>query len=279
MDLPNLFVIGAAKCGTTSLHFYLAQHPEISMTREKEPDVFSAPDWRSRLGWYRGRFADGAAYRGEASPGYSAYPLNPDVPGRIREVSPDARLLYLVRDPVDRAVAHYAHARAAGREARPVDEALRHFYRPRHPYVSVSRYALQVERYLDAFDRGRLLVVDADDLRHRRTEALREVFQFLSVDPSVSSRRFDAELGQSRERVALSPAGRRLHQSVAGRAFRAIPLELRRPLGVAARRLVGTAPGRPSLDSGLRREIAHFLRADVTRLRAVTGKSFAGWSV
>lgn len=279
MDLPNLFVIGAAKCGTTSLHFYLAQHPEISMTREKEPDVFSAPEWRSRLAWYRGRFSSGATYRGEASPGYSAHPLNPGVPERIREVAPDARFLYLVRDPVDRAVAHYAHARAAGHERRSVDDALRRFHRPRHPYSSVSRYALQIERYLDAFDSTRILVVDADDLRHRRDETLAEVFTFLGVDAGVSSRRFEAELGQSRERVALSPAGRRLHQSRAGRAFRFAPPELRRPFGVAARRLLGKPPGQPSLDAGLRQEIGDFFRPDVERLRALTDKDFAGWSV
>ena len=107
-EMPNLFIIGAAKCGTTSLHCYLDLHPEISMSRIKEPRFFACPEGpreeraitdRNR---YLALFEAGKKIRGEASPAYSQHPAVSGVPGRIAMESPDAKFIYLVRDPIER---------------------------------------------------------------------------------------------------------------------------------------------------------------------------------
>ena len=99
--LPNTFIIGAAKCGTTSLWLYLDAHPEIAFSANKEPAFFVRPHYRDELGLVRGLFRP-APVRGEASTVYTTHPVNSGVPERIRSLVPDAKLIYMVRDPVDR---------------------------------------------------------------------------------------------------------------------------------------------------------------------------------
>lgn len=110
---PNLVVIGAAKCGTTSLHEYLNAHPQIAMSREKELDFFVAEkNWSRGLDWYEAQFED-APIRGESSVSYAAFPEYQGVPERIVRALPDARVIYLVRDPVERVVCTSSTTRSA----------------------------------------------------------------------------------------------------------------------------------------------------------------------
>jgi hypothetical protein len=117
-------IIGAAKAGTTSLHRYLDQHPSIFMSRQKELKLFSRDDWREHLDWYRGQFPSTLPVRGESSPVYSMDPWFPGVPERVKELLPDALLVYLVRDPVERLVAQYVEQFALRLEHRSHDAAL-----------------------------------------------------------------------------------------------------------------------------------------------------------
>src|SRR5205085_10467190 len=101
--LPNLIVIGAAKCGTTSLHRYLDLHPEVAMSKTKQLHFFTEKEnWGRGLAWYESHFDTPAQVRGESTPAYSAWPVHRGVPERIARVVPDTRLIYLVRDPVER---------------------------------------------------------------------------------------------------------------------------------------------------------------------------------
>src|SRR5262245_43211435 len=103
--LPNLIVIGAGKCGTTSLHLYLGLHPEISMTQQKELNFFVAElNWRRGLGWYEEQFREGTPVRGESSVAYSEYPQRQGVPERMAALVPDVNIVYCVRDPFERMV-------------------------------------------------------------------------------------------------------------------------------------------------------------------------------
>ena len=123
--LPTFFVIGAAKSGTTSLHYYLDQHPDVHMSREKEPNYFSfahrpgGPKHviRDRRA-YKALFDSPAPVRGEASVTYSFWPHPPDVAERIHAAVPDAKFVYVVRDPVERTLSHYRHRVVLGEEHR-----------------------------------------------------------------------------------------------------------------------------------------------------------------
>ncbi len=220
---PNFFIIGGAKCGTTSLHHYLNQHPDISMSSVKEPCVFAEPHWLDKHEDYEGMFDCEAPLRGEASTAYTRYPVEGDAAARISEAVPDARFIYLIRDPLDRIMSDYVQLVAVGVEQRPVDEALRDYRDPSNIYSSASRYAMQAARYLEHFDSSALLVVEQSDLRARRPDALRRIFEFLGADPDFSSPHFDAELFSREDYVRYRGAWWKLRTSALGRAFRKLP--------------------------------------------------------
>jgi len=277
--LPNLIVIGAAKCGTTSLHEYLDQHPAISMSREKELYFFvEEKNLGKGLAWYESQFDASAPIRGESSPGYSAFPLYRGVPERMAETIPDAKLVYLVRDPIERIVSHYTHRRVNWPDMAPLAETLG----PgafRDWLVKPSHYWLQLEQYLQCFAAEQILVVDSDELRDRRRETLRRIFEFVGVDPSFRSSKFELSHNAATGRTRLSTSGRVL-SSVLDRTLgghRAQALRARAPRTLKSAFVTELEP--PVLPSALRDELERELSGEVERLRAHTGLAFAGWSV
>jgi hypothetical protein len=272
--LPNVFIIGAAKCGTTSLHHYLDQHPDISMSRVKEPGVFSEP---ARHESYEGLFDCEAPLRGDSSTSYSRYPAEGDAAARIHAAVPDAKLIYLVRDPVERTISDFVHHVARGDEHRSLDEALKDFSDPGNYYVTASRYALQVGRYLDRFPASSLLVLEQSELRDRRDETMRTVFGFLGVDPAFQSPEFDVELLKRDDYFERGSAAWRLRESPVGAWFRRLPLRHRLRVARLARRVLPQEQ-RPTLDPPLEAELAEFLMPEVEQLRQITGKPLEGLS-
>ena len=133
--LPNLLVIGAGKCGTTSLHYYLGLHPQISMSYVKELNFFvKEHKWRRGVKWYQSNFSGSARIYGETSPAYTNYPVFSGVPERIYSTLPLAKLIYLVRDPLKRIFSHYIQCYANRKEDRPFQVALQNF--KSNPYVT-----------------------------------------------------------------------------------------------------------------------------------------------
>ncbi len=260
--LPNFFVIGAAKCGTTSLSHYLTCHPEVHMSAIKETRFFAAPDPDRPFGGprvellseYQSLFRSAAAARGEASPAYSQHPWRPGVPERIHELIPDARFVYLVGDPVVRLVSHYRQAVSQTGETQPlariVLDGMGDAGEMEHPFVCAGRYALQIERYLEVFPAAQLLVLDQDELRHDRGAALSRVFAFLGVDPAYRSEQFALERNRGAEhrRVSSGLYGRLRASALHGMLER-LPSGARERLVQSARRAL--AP--PVEDVALRR--------------------------
>ncbi len=163
MALPTFFIIGAPKAGTTSFHYYLNQHPQIQMSAVKEPSFFAPssnpPDARrsiNRLDQYEQLFDPAVGVRGEASTNYAEYPFRQGVPERIKELVPEAKFVYLVRDPIDRTMSHYHHLVADGGERRSLEEIFNDLSDPRTPCICASLYALQLELYLRDFPQERI---------------------------------------------------------------------------------------------------------------------------
>jgi hypothetical protein len=273
--LPNLIVIGAMKCGTTSLHHYLDLHPQIQMSRPKELKFFiDEVNWPRGIDWYRRHFDPAAAVRGESSPQYAIHPRWQGVAERMHAVVPDAKLILLVRDPLERMLSHYMHARAFGDERREVSEALRDPI-----YLDRSRYWMQLEVYLDHYRDEAILVASAESLRARRSETLRRVFGFLEVDEEFSSPEFErlweTSAGKNTkfrllERAASLPLVRNSHR---------LPQGARWALERIKYSTVGGRAERPTLDEALREELLDGLRDDAARLRAFTGQEFPEWCV
>lgn len=155
--LPDFFVIGAAKSGTTTLHQHLAARGDVFVTRPKEPDFFSSSETVDEtMDWYRSLFADAGPDQlvGEMSTTYSRWPHTDDAAALVHEHCPDARLVYVMRHPVDRAYSHYAHHMRLGVTA-SFEESLA----ADDIYVDCSRYEMQIQRWERFFDPSALLLV------------------------------------------------------------------------------------------------------------------------
>jgi hypothetical protein len=188
--LPNFIIVGATKAGTTSLDFYLSLHPEIHMARPKEPRFFIDAQepfgrWGRGLNWYRGLFQTGKRLCGEASPAYTHSPAVPGVPERMAQLVPNAKLIYLVREPMERMKSHFLmHCRQKG-----CSESLGDFLssNPESRCLLASCYGSQLERFLEFFPLERILLVESEELARNRGNILRRIFEFLGVDAGFSS--------------------------------------------------------------------------------------------
>jgi hypothetical protein len=276
--LPDFLVIGAMKAGTTSLFNYLREHPEIFMPAVKEVHFFSEQNWWRGIDWYRDLFRDAGSVKaiGEASPGYSRYPVSPDVPERVAAVLPDAKLVYVLRHPVDRLVSQYHHQVVFRGERRPIDEAVL----DHRVYLATSRYGMQIQRYLEHFPRDRLLVVLSEQLFADRAAALARVFTFLGVDPTPAPTNLGVEFNRAGDLRSPTPVGRRLRGSrAAGLGRRVLPPAARQ----LAWRLASRRPPSTAAPAALRPEtraaIVDALRPDLRWLRAHLGPSFRAWGL
>jgi Sulfotransferase family len=287
MPLPTFFIIGAPKAGTTSLHYYLDQHPQIHMSPTKEPHFFiereDVPGYVARhvtdLADYERLFESSAAVRGEASPSYAEYPRYRGAPERISALIPDAKLIYMVRDPIDRTLSHYMHNVAVDGERRSLREALADLQDPALPYTCASLYAFQLERYLSHFPRKSILVVDQADLLQDRQTTLSEIFAFLSVEETFSSSRFDEKLGETGDRRMYPEYYMQAVKLVARSSLRRLPRGLRRMLRRSVDKALWPAVSTPELDDDLRTQLTTLYAAETARLRSMTGKRFETWSV
>jgi hypothetical protein len=290
LTLPNFFIIGAAKAGTTSLHHYLDQHPQIQMAAIKETNFFSGPE--NGLPYPAGRVAGREEYealfdpayevRGEASPSYTNAPRRPGVPERIKALVPEARFVYVVRDPIARTLSHHQMLVAAGKERRSLREALAELSRvdPRSFYLtSQSFYAEQLERYLRHFPQQRILVVDQAELRGNREATLAEVFAFLEADPLFTCEEFEAELFRGNDRRTYPRFFLRFVKPALARPARRLPAGVRDSVRRSVERaLLRRAPA-TELDAESRARLEDLFAGEVERFRALTGSRLASWSV
>ena len=212
MRLPDFIIIGAAKAGTTSLHAILKQHPDIFMPAQKEPEFFARDDrFAAGVAQYATHFKQARANQlvGEASTIYSLAPLFPDTARRMAETLPDARIIYVLREPVSRAFSYYAQLikgyQNATRDlavhrcfedfvlperhavAAPTEKVLsRHnSHLPDVPELCLagSDYVHQVETYLKVYPREQMLFLLFEDFITDRTAFVRQITDFLGVAP------------------------------------------------------------------------------------------------
>src|SRR5262245_56643737 len=202
--LPNLIVTGAFRAGTTSFHRYLGEHPEIFMAQKKELAYFVEElNWRRGIGWYEAQFPKATPVRGETSPEYTVYPLWKEVPARMASLLPEAKLSYLVRDPIPRLLSVYSLELAGGTASLAIADEL---VGPRRAwYVEAGLYHMQLQRFLEHFPRERILVVDTSDLERATAEVLRSAFRFLEVDQDFASPSFAARHNQAPALMARAP--------------------------------------------------------------------------
>jgi hypothetical protein len=278
--LPNLLIIGAQKCGTTSLHAYLDLHPDVHMAAGKELDFFVADRaWRNGPDWYAQQFRDDAEVRGEASPNYTAWPVWDGVPERAAGLVPGAHLVYLVRDPIERIESHYLQRRLQDGERGDIAAVIGDVDDPLNLFVARSRYATQLERWLAHFPQERVLVMSAEELRDDRHRAVRSVLAHVGLDDRIDPAELDAEHHRSGDKAELASGAARLRASAVGRVIEVVPARVRAPVTQRLRAALSHTVDRQELPATLRERLSGLLAPEAERLRALTGRRFEGWSL
>src|SRR4051794_19604845 len=183
--LPTFYIVGAMKSGTSALHHALGGHPSVFMSTPKELHFFVEDrNWGRGVTWYAEQFAgaNGATAVGEASVTYTQMPFRAGVPERMAELTPDARIVYVVRHPIERMLSHYRFNLGLGRETRPLTAA----FERRGNYRAFSQYAMQIRYYYDHFPAERILVLPAERFYSDSENVVRRIWSFLGVDPDCS---------------------------------------------------------------------------------------------
>ena len=215
---PEAYLIGAQKAGTTTLAYLLNQHPHITVARTKEPHFFTH-NWDKGLDWYKEQFLDSSdAICMDASTSYSMAPLTEGpkrnrrkdqdytgVPGRIFRTNPDAKFIYLLRDPVERTYSGYWHKFRMGDENEDFRTALLN-----NPfYLDVSDYHGQLLLWLDYFPLSSFFFVLFDDIKKAPELVAKECCRFLGVSEEYTSFDLDTAKNQS---YRVGRVGRRINQ-------------------------------------------------------------------
>lgn len=201
--LPDFLIVGAQRCGTSSLYRYLGQHPSISPSIRKEVEYFSTR-YTEGVDWYKSHFPlralGGDRQTFEATPDYLLHPLAAE---RARELLPEARIIVMLRDPVARAFSQYLHNRRLGQEHLRFAEALeaeparikgeieRCRFEPaykavslrRHGYAERGKYDVHLLPWLERFPRERIHIVRSEDFFSSSESVFNAVVEFLDLPP------------------------------------------------------------------------------------------------
>lgn len=304
MALPDFLIVGAPKSGTTALHVALSRHPQLFLSPVKEPKFFltdgppqafagpggahSTASYVWRRDEYEQLFADApaGARRGEST---TLYLSDFAAHRRMQALVPEAKLIAVLRDPVDRAHSNWMHSRSVGLEperdflvacAREA-ERQRDGWGPLWSYLRLGRYGEQVEHLLRYFPPEQVLLLRYRDLRNQPERTLARVCGFLGVDPepvrSLPALNVTADVSDS----AVNETLRRLMRGGSYLAYKLpgrVPERLGRSVGTPVLRLLHRHQRtRRPLTREQRIALIPEFAADIARLEAVTGTSFHDW--
>jgi len=220
----DFVIIGAMKAGTTTLHKYLKQSREVNMCKLKEPRFFSLPGefsgtWDKGLDWYASLFDARRGLRGEASTCYTKLPISSGVAERLFTVNPKLKIIYLVRNPIDRAISHYLHKVRFNYEGQFIHEALG---ASDSIYIQCSKYFMQLSEYLRFFSPEQILVMPSESLWSSPETYLPILHGFLGIENLMSHPLLRAanctsdKLKNSLLSTAENPAQKQLWLAVSG---------------------------------------------------------------
>ena len=274
---PNFLVIGAPKAATTALCHNLAQHPDVFFSEPKEPFFFSDDAIHARgMAWYESLFAAAGTRTaiGEGSTTYSVNGVFPQTVGRIVEALPDVRVIYQLRDPLERMRSHWIELAAQGRTMLPFDRAVRE----EAEIVDASRYWRQLEAYRTHLADDRILVLFFEDYQRDAIATLQRCFNFLGVDPAVEIAGAAAPRHTSQGRRADRALTNWVRRRVPAfdRLRDAMPRPLRKLAKLALKQPI---VGKPEWDPDTRAWALEQVRGDAARVLEFAGKPAHYWEL
>lgn len=296
--MPNFLIIGAAKAGTTSLHHYLSQHPQVFMSPVKEPKFFAlegeafnygGPGDNERM--QRSSVVQIDAYRhlfskagdkqaiGESS---TLYLYSPKAAQRIRHYIPSAKLIAILRNPVERAYSHYLYLRRGGVEyiqtfaeaLEAEEDRIKHNWMPTWHYKERGFYYVQLRRYFDIFGRDQIQVHLYEDLQADPLKMLQDIFGFLDIDREFSPRT------ATRHNISGIPKNRSLHNWLSQphwikNYFKSmLPAATTRRINILIR---NKNLDRPPLSPEIRSQLLESYREDILKLQDLINRDLSAW--
>jgi hypothetical protein len=214
---PNLFVIGSMKSGTTYLHELISSHPDIFMSEIKEPCFFVDGEELKKLApqmWNMGIWENTEKYAqlfeavegeriiGESTTLYTEFPTLGGVPKRISDFNPDARFIYVMRDPIARTISHYWHdVKVTSR----MEDVLFALISDPH-YQHVSNYAMQLQQYLNYFDLDRFYICTFENLIENSEAVVRDIYGWLDIDTQAEIKGLNDPKNVTPESMMVSKA-------------------------------------------------------------------------
>jgi hypothetical protein len=303
MTMPNFLIIGAMKCGTTSLYYYLKQHPEIYMSPIKAPDFFAWEGWQLNFNGPEGREAierrikltsvtNIEDYRklfrgvsnesaiGEASP---CYIYSSEAPSRIKHYIPEAKLIAVLRNPADRAYSAYLQLVRLVREPledfasalRAEQERIHNDWEWIWHYKSMGFYYSQLKRYYEIFDPEQIKVYLYEDLQDDPVGVVQDISRYLGVDdrftPDTSFKYHQSGIPKNRVLHKLVTTPNRPKTILKS----LLPQEPSRRLWERALHLNLVKP--PPLGQEIREELIEVYRQDTQKLASLIQRDLSGW--
>ncbi len=301
----DFLIIGAGKSGTTSLAALLAAHSDVLMTDPKEPWFFDSRDYDRGMAWYWHRYL--GHYQGEARVGEATSHtlFVPYAPGRLHRVAPGARLIAILRQPVERAYSDWWMKYCQGTETDDFDTAVarnldslqgqerfadpeewqRHLDAASHrlaykTYVDFGCYATQLDRWLGVFPREQIMVLFTEDLRDSPHETLQRLFRFIGVSEQAGGPPTDFTHQNPAGSLTTSRLRRTFYALPGGKpaarmANRLLPETARRFVTRPVKRLLGGE--RPPMLLETRLVLDAFFADEINRLEILTGRDLSAW--
>lgn len=294
---PDFIVIGAARAGTTALYSYLRQHPQIFMPDIKEPNFFAFEgetlDCRgpgadfinnsfTELDEYQALFSGSQPGEicGEASP---LYLFSPKAPARIKHHVPGAKLIVILRNPVEQAFSHYLYATKQAIETEVdfnkalmlEDERMAAGWQPLFAYSKFPRYGEQLARFFDTFPRGQILIRTYEDFQQNPTDLMRDIFDFVGANPE-----FEPDMSKKMNAGGV-PKNRTLQDflmkpnPITRAIGKVVPQDIR--LSIRDRIAAMNVTNEVAMPVKARVTLADRLRSDIDLLSKLTGRDYSHW--
>ena len=287
MKKVDFFIVGAPKAGTTSLYHYLNEHSEIEMSSQKEPDFFSDQSLQKQKLYYDKNRIDtlekynslfereDVILRGDSSVSYLFYE---DVPHKIITYNPDAKIIIMLRNPIDRAFSHYLMDYSLGLISESFETIIQKqskhknanlFYQQ---YIQVSEYSKQIKRYLEVFSKDNIHFIDYEDFKNDTSDVVNSVFLFLGVNDDFQpylKKKYNTYTAPKNSLI------RYVYSFVACRKM--VANILSKNLTKTIRNLLFRSDKKPQLTELTRNFLIKHFESDVRELSELLNKDFTKW--
>lgn len=285
MSLPNTFIIGAMKSGSTSLHNYLNKHPEVFMSEMKEINYFIEElNFSKGVEWYKSNFKTDKNVIGESSIGYTKRHQYKGVPQRIKDlVGTDLKFIYILRDPIERAKSHFIDDllyQQLNYEAYPEINA--ELLKENNIYIETSKYYFQLEAYLKIFEPSQFKIITFEEMKSNPLQTINNIFDFLGVEPLTDEGLIFERVNKTEQKVIKSNFSKRVLNNDIVKGFKKLlPEQLKQ--SIIENQLFNKISRVPikkeeyELNTSTVKTLNDRLETDIKQLKDFTKRDFKEW--